>query len=336
MRLSRKPSKRLLLALLCLTSIVLMVLGQRARWLCRLTRPVLMPLSNVGMAVTAHVRGRTGQVWNSSEQDNDARLAELRQDLLKKQEIINQLNRKLTELRGWDSVLRRARPNQRPLTAYSCKLIDAIVVGGEGLPLRQRMLVGVGNRQGVASGDLVTTRLLLHEFPRALPLGLSVLGRNYVVGRIIDSSAHSATLQLVTDRSFRLPARILRLVDPGEKRTAYVSGSGGALVRRVFRHDGSSSAAQVAGEPIAVRADGDGGQIVCRQVSAHHEIRPGDELTTGGTEALPFALTIGRVSRTEPEKADPHFVTVHVKPLADLAGLREVYIVLPVATRDNN
>ena len=334
MRVPVRPSKRWLLAGLCLTSVVLMLLGERSRSLCRLARPLLVPLSHLGTAATVHVRTRAHELTGSTGRDQDGQMAALRQDVLKKQEIIDQLNRKLATLRGWDAQLRKPRPGHRPLTAYSCKLIDAAVVGSEPLPLRDRKLLGAGSRRGVAAGDLVTTRRLLHEFPRALPEGLTVLGRNYLVGRIVDSSAYSATLQLVTDRSFRLPGRIVRLVGPGASRMIYVSRDNKDLAPQTYRHDGKTSSAQAVGQAVAVRADGDGRQIVCRNVPAYHDVRPDDELTTALAAGLAFPLTIGRVVRTEVEKDHPRFVTVYVRPTADLGGLREVYIVLPVAARE--
>ena len=342
MRLSGKPS-RWVLAGLCLLSIVLMLLGERSRWLSRRARPVLVPLSHLGTQGVLHLRVRMDELTGPGARDEQARIGALEQDVRKKQEIIDDLNRGLAAMRKWESILRRPvrspdRPNDPP-TAYKCMLIDAGVIGSEPLPMRDRKLIGAGRRQGVAPGDLAVTRRLLHEYPKALPKGLTVLGRNYVVGQVLDSAGYSATLQLVTDPAFQAPGRILRLVKPGEKRTIYFSRGGadgaGGLEPRQFRHDGSTPAAQVVGKAIAVRADGDGSEIVCRNVSSHHDVRPGDVLTTARTAALPFRLTIGRVRGVRSETAEPHYVTVFVTPLANLSALREVYIVLPVDWRKN-
>ena len=71
------------------------------------------------------------------------------------------------------------------------------------------------------------------------------------------------------------------------------------------------------------------------RLSSHHDVRPGDVLTTARTAALPFRLTIRRVRGVRSETAEPHYVTVFVTPLANLSVLREVYIVLPVDRRKN-
>ncbi len=326
MRLLARPSKGWVLTGLFLVSIVLMLLGERARWLCRRARPVLVPLSHLGMTATVHLRTRAGQLVAAPQPALGGRADALRRELLSARETVRHLNRKIDELRAWRSQLK----------GFRCKLIDASVIGAEALPLRDRRLLGAGSRRGVAAGDLVTTRRLVHEFPKALPEGLAVLGRSCLVGRIVDSAAYSATLQMVTDPHSRLPGRILRQVGPGQHRAVYVRGPDGGLLRELRRHDGSTRQPQEVGGPIAVRADGDGQGIICRHVPAYHEVRPGDLLKTPRSAGLPFRLPIGRVRRTEPEKADPHFVTVYVRPLAGLAALRDVYVVLPVAGRQED
>jgi len=333
MRLPGKPS-RWVLAGLCVLSIVLMLLGERSRWLSRSARPVLVPLSHLGTRGVVHLRGRMGELTQPARTEGLDRIGALEQDLLKKQEVIDDLNRDLAAMRKWHSVLRRSVPDpdrpDGPPTAYRCLLIDAGVIGAEALPMRDRKLVFAGRRQGVARGDLAVTRRLLHEYPKALPRGLTVLGRNYVVGEVLDAAGYSATLRLVTDREYRAPARILRLVKPGEARKILVSQPSGDEAVGQFRHDGTTTGPQVVGRAITVRADGNGREIVCTNVPARHRIRPGDVLTTARTSGLPFRLTIGRVREVKSESAEPHYVTVFVRPLADLPALREVYIVLPV------
>jgi len=300
---------------------VLMLLGERSRWLCRLFRPVLMPLSHAGMAATLHLRGRVRWLSETPREELRRRVEALEQDLLKRQEMIDGLQRKLEHMRQWES----------RLSGFHHRLIDAVVVAGEALPLRDRRLLGTGSRGGAADGDLVTTRLMLHDYPVAPLDGLTVLGHNYVVGRVRDPAAYSATLQLVTDPGFETPARILRLLAAGQRRPIFVEGPDGGMVRRVREHDGKTAGAQVVGEPVVVSARGAGSEVRCGHVPAHHDVRPGDLLTTPGSEGLPFRLPIGRVVRVVREADDAHYVTVHVKPAADLGALRDVYIVLPKA-----
>jgi len=67
-----------------------------------------------------------------------------------------------------------------------------------------------------------------------------------------------------------------------------------------------------------------------KHVPASHGIQPGDVLTSDSTGGLlPIGLTIGKVVRVQQEKKDAHFVSVFVKPLADLSRLQDVYIVVP-------
>ncbi|MHC4717391.1 MAG: rod shape-determining protein MreC, partial [Planctomycetota bacterium] len=165
-----------------------------------------------------------------------------------------------------------------------------------------------------------------------LPPGLVALGTNYVVGRMVDCAAFSGTLQLVTDRSFEMPAALWRLVAPRRRRMVYVRGADGGLQKVFIPHDGKSPGLQTVGEPIVARATGDGRHVVLRNVPAYYRIRAGDLLTTSRAWQLaPFPLRIGQVVRTAPEKENAHFVTVYVEPFADLAGLSEVYVIQPVS-----
>ncbi len=339
MRLPAKSS-RWILAGLCGLSALLLALGERSRRLSHYARPVLVPFSHLGTQGVVHLRGRGSELTGPGPDVESARIRALGQDVMKRQEIIDDLNRKLAEMRNWRSIFRKPIPDPAggPLMAYRCKLIDAAVIGGESLPARDRKLLWAGSKQGVARGDLAMTKRLLHEFETALPAGLTALGRNFVVGSIADAAGYSATLKLVTDPTYHSEARLLRLVRPGQTREIRVSKQspgGVGLTTRQFRHDGRSEAPAVVGEAVNVNADGNGKEIVCRQVPAHHGVREGDMLTTARTAALPFRLTIGEVRTVEVDKSDPHLVTVYVKPLADLATLREVYIVLPIGRVTN-
>ncbi len=336
MKLRGKPSRWVLLVL-CVLSLLLMLLGERSRWLCRRARPVLVPLSHVGMVAAVHLRTQLGRLTGAGSDSEQARIAALSNELLAMQALIDDLNQQLQEMRAWRPPFRRPlpdpnRPGAAP-TGYRCKLIDAVVIGSEALPLRNRRLLGTGAESGVTGGEWVTTRRTLHEFSKALPRGLTALGRNYVVGKVTESAAYSATLQLVTDPGWQAQARILRLVRPGQTRQVDERHADGSVAPRLVRHSGRSRGPELAGPVVAVTAEGDGHRIVCRHVPAHHDVREDDVLTTAWSAGLPFRLTIGRVEQVEREAGAPHFVTVKVRPEADLGNLRRVYIVLPVAAR---
>ena len=211
MRPLKRISKKTVLAGLVLVSVVLTLLPARwSRWIGHTVRPLLAPLGQAGMYLTTHVRSRVDELTAQPAPGEDAELAVF---LAAVERHIADQQAKIQQLQQWRSILGE----------FPCKLIDARVVGVEGLPLRDRRMLDAGSADGVAPGDLATTRRLLHPFQVALPRHLTVLGRNYVVGRIADSGAHTATLELVTDPAFRMPANLWRMVAPGEERVIYGS-----------------------------------------------------------------------------------------------------------------
>jgi len=338
MRLPGKPSGWVL-AGLCGLSVLLLALGERSRCLCHYSRQVLVLPSRLGAEAVVRLRGRVGDLSDSTPSTQPAHVEALNREIRKKRETIEDLNRRLAALRHWDSILRRpvadpANPGAPPV-AWRCKLIDANIIGGEGLPAHDRKHIDRGARRGVAGGDLVVARRALHEFETALPSGLTVLGRSCVVGEVHSAAGYSATIRLVTDRGYQQKTQILRLIRPGETRSVRIKRPDGSLDVRPFRHTGRSKAPATVGAPVIVTAEGSGKGLICHHVPEHHDIRAGDVLATEPRAALPFRLDIGRVLRTETEPADPHFVTVHVAPLADLSVLQEVYIVLPIAARSD-
>jgi len=321
MRLRAKPSKGTILVGLCLASAVCMALPQ-ARWLRGAVRPVVVPLSVVGMAGPVTIRRRVREMTDTPDRRADEKVRALRQVLAGQQETIRAQDERIAALAGWRS----------KLGGFRCRLIEARVIGAEAVPLRDRRLVNVGAGRKVAAGDLVTTRRVVHEMPVALPPGLAVLGTNYVVGRMVDAKAFSGTVQLVTDRSFEMPVMLWRLVAPGERRMVYVRTPDGGRRKVLLPHDGKTPGLHAVGDPIVTQATGDGRHVVLRNVPAYYGVRAGDLLTTSRSwELAPFQLRIGEVVRTAREKENAHFVTVYVQPFADLAGLSNVYVIQPVS-----
>lgn len=323
MRLRLKPSKKLVLAGLCLLSVVLMLVrdARQLRWV---VRPVLLPLSEAGIIVPVTFRTRIDEMTGAGHGAGDERVAALRDLLLSQQQIIRSQQETINALTGWR--------NNRWMRGFKCKLVEAKILGAEAISMRDRKLLGAGRDRGLAPGQIVTTRRLAHELDVALPEKLLVLGSSHVVGRIIDCAAFSATLQLVTDGGFEMPAALLRTVGPAQTRTFYVKGPGGQRREVIRRHDGKTPHRHTVGPAIAVQAKGNGRDIVLQSVPAEHGVEPGDVLISSeSTQLLPFGLQIGAVTRTEPDKTDAHFVTVYVKPSADFQSLRDVYIVVPLA-----
>lgn len=322
MRLQHRLTKGKVLAGLCLASAALMFLPACAGWIRAATRPWLAPLAQAGTAVTVHLRTRARDLTGRGGPGPDARLEALQQDLRARDQTIQALRDRIDDLRRW----------RRTLKGFDCRLIDARVVASEAVPLRNRRLVAYKDDAGVSVGDLATTRQVLHELPVALQGNYTVLGQNYVVGRIVQASAYTATLQLVTDRHFRMLGQLWRLVWPGDERTIGTDEGDGA--RMAVRHSGRTRSFERVGKPIVVQATGDGRQIVLKRIPRAFGVAPRDLLTTGdATGLVPFGLTVGRVTRTERDPDAPRFETVYVEPLADLEALGEVYILVPLARR---
>ena len=84
--------------------------------------------------------------------------------------------------------------------------------------------------------------------------------------------------------------------------------------------------------PVDAAATGDGADgMVITGVDAFVNIQPGDVVVaSGGDGLLPAEVRIGEVSDVEddPERKGL-FVNLKVRPAADLATLRDVYIVVP-------
>jgi len=318
-RFGKKPSRWVLLGL-SLVSVGMMFspagyiddFRQLVLW-------VLCPFHGAGSRVTLHLRTRFDQITGTTRDSQDERLRALEHQILLMRQLIDYQRRQIGTLTKWS----------KNLTGFPCRLLPARVLANQASPFYNRRSLIHSSRK-VLTGDMVTTRTVVLEPNSPAKDEIFVLGRNYLVGRIVHSQAHMATLQLVNDPHFRMPALLWRMVKPGQKRTIYVPLSKGGLAKRTFSHSGKTRAPEPIGQPCPVEARGDGKQIVLKHVPASHEIRPGDVLTSDSTAGLlPIGLAIGQVCKVEREKQDAHFVTVFVKPLADLSRLQDVYIIVP-------
>ena len=207
------------------------------------------------------------------------------------------------------------------------ELIPSRVVAQDSLPYTATRVVSA---QGADDGALVTTRELWTGRRVALPghieeaKRLAVVTASALVGRITESDSYTAKLQLITDRSFRIGVQVHRVVrDRDNPRRITVETDGGPIrVERLTRYHPN-----VLGE---ARGAGLGGMEI-PHVHKGREVRPGDVVLTRSDDAAVGApIPVGRVERVTDDHKEPAlFVTLHVKPYANLSSLREVYVIVP-------
>lgn len=297
----------------------------------RLAAPVLAPLSYPLAYVTLRVRDN-GRALLEGQTDRETleRLLEehpelreplvemtdqtLRRQVLSYEEQIVQLQQRVLEMQEW----RRGLQSLQPEFAY--RLIPGTVVGGDAVPYHDSRLLYVPEH--AADGSFVTTRTVLTRQPTALPVPLAALSGSALVGRVDVSSAWTARLQTVLDADFAIDAYVKR--DPARPREIEIEETVDGqtrLRRRELRPEDP---------PVPVNLRGRGRPtMITDEAPRRHGIAPGDWVVTMGTDGLlPFGVVIGRVSGVS-DADNPQHVRVEVAPSADLAGLREVYVVLP-------
>jgi cell shape-determining protein MreC len=277
-------------------------------------QPFLTPFGDAGMYLAVALRGGSRSEGLSPREARQLR--EENQHLL---DEANYFRRQWEEARrDLDNVLKLSA-SFGPAIGTACEIIPARVVAEDSLPYGQTRAVNVGARHGAMSGSAV----ILTDRSKALPAGLAVVTTAALVGRLVDAGAFAARMQLVTDRDFKVSARIRRLVDPNRPREITIIREGSAA-REVLTERNSV--------PLDVQAVGDGADgLVVSHVPEIDNVLPGDLLVTAGEGLLPVEMRIGRVREVQRDPQHPHHVTLKVDPEADLSSLREVYIVLPIA-----
>jgi len=325
MRLLTHFPKQAVVAILLVASAALYLLGPGVAGRLRgLAEVVLVPLGDPGMGVTAAFNSRWGGVRiNGGEVVSPERI----RNLIRQNQVLR------SQLEALDAKYRALEQQRRELdelydrwSGFECALIPARVVADEPLPFGSSRILNKGARSGVHPGAAVTTRRLLTDRSKALPPGLAVVTSTALVGRIVTSGAFTSRVQLVTDRGFRMHARVRRIVDE-------------AHPRKVMRKDRTSlvtlTEQLAAAELIDVELRGDGaGGLIAEDVDEGHKIRPGDWLVTVREDPLlQIQIRIGTIRDVQLEPSNPHFVTLRGEPFMDLDALRSVYIVVPLADR---
>lgn len=203
----------------------------------------------------------------------------------------------------------------KPAGDLPIRLIPAEVVSGDSMPYSWGRLINAGRKKDVGKGFWVTNRIVLTDRAKTLPKNWFVISSSYIVGRIIESAAYSARLQLVTDKGFRAQGQIYRVADGREVQigptVTTLSKQNNILIDVVFQGDGK-------------------GCIEISNVKRSANVCVGDWLATSRTNnpLLPAPVSVGRVSKVINHK-DRTWVTLEVKPLVDLASMRNVMVVQP-------
>lgn len=315
-----KPSRTLVLTGLLLVSVILSILGPgTGNRLREWVHVAFAPLGQTGWYLTSSIKDHVRVEPDVSQEqarravrDNERLRAELAslqaryrhdwQKILAGQTVFSTAF-------GWDPDV-------------PVRLVSAEIIAADTLPYGWGRLVNKGARSGAAEGAMATTRRLRTDRAKALPPNLAVLAGEALVGRITESGAFSSRVQLVSDRGFEIPAQIYRVIDPENPRTIQYNDR---IVRLLPEHNA----------PVLVYAQGDGATgLHVPEVKEVESIRPGDILQTRPSSgAMPAAVTIGVVTDVQRDHRNAGLVNIRVEAAADLASLREVYIVVPRMAR---
>ncbi len=319
-------SKRHLLAALLLCSLAMSFAGSRVSLPLRhATEFALAPLGDAPMYAATKIKARINRQAEPPLSDEQIAQLKAENDFLRRLSDYWQAQSEVFERQA-----QRLANFQRmygPTADIGCELIPAHVVGAGSLSYDRTRVLGSGSRRGINPGDMVTMRELATNRSKALPPKLAVVNESSLVGRIVDSGAFTARLQLATDRQFKINGKIRRVIVPGRARTVTVTE--GSLPRTTQLTPENNT-------PIGVLAVGDGGSmVVAPDVKAYYNVLPGDQLwASAEKEFLPVDIYIGKVEKVEPDPdgKDAHRVKVLIRPHGDVANVRDVLIISPLTT----
>lgn len=318
MSLLGKPSKQWVLAILLGGSVLTAFMGPAfSARLRSMASYALAPLGDGGMYLATALKEHTRDIGQRAVSPAEARRLREERDSLVAQ--VRELHRQQDILRRQIGEIQGIHRSYHPVDDAPYELVPARVVASDSLPYGDTRLLNVGRRSDVRGGDVVTT--VVTDRAKALPPRLAAITGSLLVGRLRETSAFTARLELVTDRAFKSPAYLVR--DPARPRQIIVT-EGDAQ---------SAPLTEANNLPIwcpEIQGDGEGG-ILIRSVKKYHNIQPGDWVETTGLGHPPFRIRIAKV--TDVQEDPTHrglFVNVRAQPLADLGSLREVYVVVPM------
>jgi len=324
MRLGEIFTKGRVLAGLMVASLGASLLGPAvAGPLRNVARLVIAPAGEAGMYATTAVRHQLAEASRETISQDEAR--RLRKENAFLRNTLAVTGDWLVALDRENKAIQYIRTHMYGQTRdMPSEVIRARIVGADSLPYSATRVVGAGSSHGASPGLFVTTRELWTDRRLALPKNLAAVTASAFVGRITESDAFTARLQLLTDRAFRLDVQIHRVVQNPESPRLVTIATG----------DGPDRIEQLTSvhPDIKASARGDGAQgMVIPHVRRRHEFRPGDLVLTRSTDgAVGAAVPVGLVDRVDDDADEPGlFVSLHVKPHANLPALREVYVIVP-------
>lgn len=328
MSIRSKPSKGTVLAILMAMSVLTTLLGPRlASMLRRPAQLVLAPLSDGGMFLA--IKAKTAMKSLTAGEISQAEADRLQKDNQALAAQVSALNGELHRVQ--DEVAKIQNLDTLmfgPTRDIPCELIPAHVIAADALMYGQNRMLSVKAPQ---SGLAVTTRRLLTDRSKAmyhpgglsavaLPPQLDAVSSAVLIGRLTETGAYSARLQLVTDRGFKISARIIRVLDPTNPRQVSDDGRARRLLTAEYN------------PPLDVEnVQGDGGELLnIPDISDLKGVRKGDLLVTRNDDSLlPAQVRIGEVVNVKEGPKQAGFVTVQVRPSVDLETVRDVYVVVP-------
>ncbi len=322
------PSRKTVLVILMGASIASIAVGTRAAgWLRGITAPAIAPLGDGGMWLTVRFKAQSHgrQLRDLSPEEVRALHDEVEYWRRRTNYWRSRSEEYARHLRSMRVFEKLYGGSFGPIGDLPCELIPARVVGMDSLPYGRTRMVTPGRTRGVREGARVTTFELLTNRSKAIQQRLWTINATSLVGRVIEAGAFTARLQLVIDRGFAMRGRLRRRLDPRKPRKILVSLRDAAVLQPLT--DANNRPVDV----NDVRGDGKEGLIVS-DVPAGEQIMVGDELVTRNDDALmPMEVRVGEVVEVLENPKNPEFVTLRVRPYAQLDALREVYIVWPLS-----
>ncbi len=330
MRLRVKPSKGSILAVLMLLCVVTSFLGPRAAVVLRRPAQVAFsPLGDLGAYLGLSVKNTVNELTSDEiPQDEAQRLRQANQEL---QGQVDNLQATVMELRQQQAKIQKLDQLLfGPVDDIPYELIPGRVIGFDSMMYGQTRVI---NAPGALSGSPVTTRKLLTDRSKAMPQTLRAvalppkmeqMASAVLVGKLMETSAFTARLQLVIDRGFTVRAKILRVFDAKNPREI----NDGTKRRKMTQAD----------DPLVFvpEAKGDGvGGLTVSNVKEDDNVQKGDFLVTCNDDPLLRAqVRIGQVVAVTSDPRQAGFVNIKVEPAADLDSLREVFVVVPLEKKD--